>query len=37
MEQAAAPSVGFNPLKQQQLQQDKEALFECVFSQSLGA
>lgn len=31
------PRVCFNPLKHQQLQQNKEALFECVFAHSLGA
>lgn len=31
------PTVCFNPLKHQQLQQNKEALFECVFAHSLGA
>lgn len=30
------PRVCFNPLKHQQLQQNKEALFECVFAHSLG-
>ena len=29
--------VCFNPLKHWQLQQNKEALFECVFAHSLGA
>lgn len=29
--------VCFNPLKHWQLQQNKEALFKCVFAHSLGA
>lgn len=37
VELAAVRRVCFNPLKHWQLQQNKEALFECVFAHSLGA
>ena len=37
VELAVLQRVCFNPLKHWQLQQNKEALFKCVFAHSLGA